>query len=69
MARADTYETQAEPQIRALARERDGFLLIVTQAVHLADLNAGTLTRARIPHDGHRLGATRTPSAHMTRPR
>jgi|ERR1035438_5987513 hypothetical protein len=43
---AETYETQAEPQIRTLAHERDGFLLIVTHDAHPADLNAETLTRA-----------------------
>jgi hypothetical protein len=44
--RAETYETWAEPQIGAQARRHRGFLLIVTHAVHPAQLDPEGLDRA-----------------------
>jgi hypothetical protein len=44
--RAETYETWAEPEIGAHARRDGGFLLIVTHAVHPAQLTPEGLDRA-----------------------
>jgi hypothetical protein len=44
--RAETYETWAEPEIGAHASRHGGFLLIVTHAVHPAQLMPEALDRA-----------------------
>jgi hypothetical protein len=44
--RDEMYETEASPQMLALAREHGGFLLIVTQAADPARLDADALTCA-----------------------
>ena len=43
---AETYETWAKPQIGGQARQHGGFLLIVTHAVHPAQLTPEGLDRA-----------------------
>jgi hypothetical protein len=44
-ARAETYETWAEPEIGAQARRHGGFLLVITHAAHPAQLTPEDLDR------------------------